>query len=93
MKKRVKTRFCYTPKLHISTRQCVLSSETKKLSEISSTAAPEVMAAAVLAYKLCNDFESFKKELLLLQNIIFTAAKPKTSKQVIGNKKRRQVFT
>lgn len=87
MKKNKKKRFCYTPKLQTPTRRCMLDSENKKLSEISSTAPPELMAAAVLAYKLCNDFENLKKELNLLQNIIFTAAKPQKNKQLTKNRR------
>ena len=65
----------------------MLENENKKLSEISSNAPPELMAAAVLAYKLCNDVETFKKELTLLQNIIFTAAKPQKNKQLTKNRR------
>ena len=87
MKRNKKKRFCYTPKLQTSTRRCMLENENKKLSEISSNAPPELMAAAVLAYKLCNDVETFKKELTLLQNIIFTAAKSKTTQQLAKNRR------
>ena len=91
MKKKQKTRFCYSPKLYSLAQKRILKKKDKKLSDISPAAPPELMAAAVLAYKLCNDFKSLKNELLLLQNIIFTAAKPEISTHTTCKKNSRHI--
>ena len=90
MKKKQKTRFSYSPKLYTLAQKRILK-KNKKLSDISPAAPPELMAAAVLAYKLCNDFKSLKNELLLLQNIIFTAAKPEISTHTTCKKNSRHI--